>query len=103
MSGVGFGLSQAITVEEVMSEYDAPDAVLVTTASVTEIEPRTAMILYYDDLNAKLSLVEQVGPYELTSTTHVENIAYFDQPSYESTRRYSQKWTGYGMYDLYNP
>jgi hypothetical protein len=104
VAGVGFKPSQTITVEEVISKYDAPNAVLVTAVGIPENEPHTVMTLYYDDLNVNLSLIEQkAGIYELTPTTRIENIAYSDQPSYESIRRYSQEWNGYSKYNQYNP
>jgi hypothetical protein len=99
---VGFQLSQAITIEDVIARYGEPDAVLV---GVISRYPRTRMVLYYDDLKAELFLPwQEDSKFSVVASTKIEHISYNSKVSYESSRSDSfPRWNGYGEYREYVP
>jgi hypothetical protein len=57
------------------------------------------MTLFYDNIMASLGLAGQdSGTFDLEPTTVIQGIEYDDQEMYKLGTRYSQKWSGYGVY-----
>lgn len=100
VSGIGFGVTQEIPIENVIEKYGNPNSVLVTTVSFPEENPRTAMMLYYDTLNMTIDLPEQESDnYDLRKNILIENVGYSDDHSYKLIKAYSTSWSGFGYYE----
>jgi hypothetical protein len=104
VSGIGFRPSTNITVADAIKKYGNPDAVLVTSSSLSESRPYTTMTLYFDNARIDLALPQQEGlVYELEQTIIIDNIGYSDEISYQIIKRYSFPWMGFVTYELSNP
>ena len=104
VDAVSFGLSQKVTVADVIAKYGEPDTVLVT---LDHRYPRAGMNLYYTDLRAIIGLPDQEGSiFRVSASTTVESIGYLSAASYKShvpAIDSLPKWKGYGEYKEYLP
>ncbi len=104
IGSVSFNPSRNLTVEDVVTKYGNPDAVVVGTMGTPEEQPHTMMALHYESMHANIGLGEQEGlKFNIASTTPIETIGYSDSgwpsPSeYESANKLSSPWSGYGEY-----
>jgi hypothetical protein len=104
VDAVSFGLSQKVTVADVIAKYGEPDTVLV---ALDHRYPRAGMNLYYTDLRAIIGLPDQEGSiFRVSASTMVESIAYLSTASYKfhvPAIDSLPKWKGYGEYKEYLP
>ncbi len=102
VSHIGFKPSDELTVADVIRSFGEPNAVFVTRGGIPEY-PKTAIILYYNEIKTSLVLPDQEGlKYFIKPSTPIENIGYSEPELYEveiSTFPI-EKWTGYGEYEL---
>jgi hypothetical protein len=100
VDGIGYSVSEPITVGDVIDFYGEPDAVFVEYTGLPHDYYNTVMMLYYDDIYTRLLLPEQEsGVFNISSSIVIANIAYFGKDSYRRTRqRYHAIWNGYGQY-----
>jgi hypothetical protein len=100
VESIGFAPSKDISVSDAIDKYGEPDAVSVLPAGIPE-NRRTVMIIYFDDIRARIALPEQSGVvYKIEPFTEVENIGYSDIEVYQASKRFSQVWVGYSEYEL---
>ena len=105
VGGVGFYPVQRLTVEMVIEKYGEPDAVSVRSIWFNwEAQPETSMTLFYNDINATLSLGTQGGNvFNLEPSTPIISVGY-SKPGFpsadedEAFRKYLSLWQGYGEY-----
>jgi len=58
------------------------------------------MILYYDEIKARLDLPVQEGMwFSVQASTEIEHINYYDAATYDSLRDSLPSWNGYGVYE----
>jgi hypothetical protein len=99
---VGFNPSQKISVEQIVSVYGLPDAVIVVSPNVGmegNPGPKMFMSLFFDSLHANIRLpVEEATKYTISSDIQIDRVTYFDQNSYMEFRILAAPWEGFGVY-----
>jgi hypothetical protein len=104
VSGVGFPPARDITIGEIINKFGAPNGVLVTPLGLPESDPRTSMMIYYDQWLMDIRLSEaDASTFNLDPSTKVTNVGYYDENSYQATKQYHTKWKGYGVYEIRIP
>jgi hypothetical protein len=105
VSGISFPPSDNITVEEVIAKYGQPTAVSELAIGPSGRDFDAYMILYYDRINTVIDLITQKNSsvYDVSPTTLVGIIEYYNQEQYQSRQQIIQSWKGYGIYKESNP
>jgi hypothetical protein len=100
---VGFRPSQKVSVEQIVSVYGNPDAVIVVSPNVSvegNPEARMSMVLLYDGFHAWIRLpLEEAAKYTISTDTQIDRVSYFDQDSYVESRKLAVPWNGFGIYN----
>jgi hypothetical protein len=99
---IGFMPETNFSMEKVIATYGDPDAVSVVDQNVTAMPPDFAIRLYYDKLQAVLSLSDQETSVQIIADLEIKDVLYSNVQSYGESRKYTQPWHGYGEY-LANP
>ncbi len=97
VDGIGFRISQKITLVDVVRKYGEPTALWVTPDGIPEI-PYTSMCVFIGNSKIRLDLGRQKGiTFLLEELSTVTNIVYYSEPN-AGMYGLIQDWQGYGEY-----
>jgi hypothetical protein len=97
---LGFAPEPPFSLGDVIAKYGNPDAVSVGRLSVTLVPPDIGIRIYYDHLQAELSIPDQKGSAEIRADYVIDGVLYSNAQSYEKSRKSSQPWHGFGEYAI---
>ncbi|HUI87938.1 MAG TPA: hypothetical protein VLX61_04360 [Anaerolineales bacterium] len=92
--------TSSFSIEQLIQKYGPPNALLIIISSLPDEPSRTQALLLYNNIQARVYLVEKSGKnYEIDSRTEVDSFIFNDkQNQLKDSATILGAWTGYGVY-----
>jgi hypothetical protein len=105
ISNISLYLTQEINMKVIINELGPPDRVFSKVGELPDYPDSLDMWIFYDEILTKLRLetqpiVDGNWYYQLSESTIVDTIEYYDEEGYENNTlyRFASIWQGFGEY-----
>lgn len=109
VDGIGFSLTEAITIQQVIDSYGFPDLVEVGMDNYSNGIIKSICTLSFDQIQTFLGMADQEGTeFMISSSSNIITIAYYSIDQYKQIRvsgklEFGVHWKGYGLYNVMPP
>lgn len=109
VNGIGFSLSETITIQQVIDLYGPPDLVEVVDDENYHATIKSICTLSFDQIRTFIGMAAQGGTeFMISSNSNIITIAYYSIDQYKQMRvpgkiELGVPWKGFGMYNVMPP